>query len=119
MSELEIFYEAIDSPAKPVIERFGGNADMARRFVLKFTEDGSFGSLAEALGNNEKEEAFRAAHTLKGISVSLGFEKLFEKSSQITELLRSGDMEGAKEAYPELKAEYFKVIEAAKVLTGR
>ena len=116
MRELGKFYESIDSPAKPVIERFGGSADMARRFVLKFTEDGCFDSLTEALGNNEEEEAFRAAHTLKGISASLGFEKLLGISSQITEILRGGDMDGAKAAYPELKAEYSKVLDAAKTL---
>lgn len=116
MNELERFYATIDSPAKPVIERFGGDQKMAGRFIMKFTEDASFRNLADALAGNQQEEAFRAAHTLKGISVSLGFEKLFEKSSHITELLRNGDIDGAKVAYPELENEYFRVIDAVKAL---
>lgn len=34
------------------------------------------------------EAAFRAAHTLKGVSANLGFTQLCASASQLTELLR-------------------------------
>lgn len=72
MSDLQRFYDAIGSELKPVIERLGGNAEITKRFIKKFAADGSFGDLEKALDGNNTQEAFRAAHTLKGICLSLG-----------------------------------------------
>ena len=116
MNELELFYNTIGSAAETVIERFGGNTEMARRFILKFAEDGSFENLTAALEENKTENAFRAAHTLKGICLNLGFDKLFEKASFVTELLRSGDTDSAKKIFPGLKAEYDRVFDAINTL---
>ena len=49
MNELELFYITIGSDAETVIERFCGNTEMTRRFILKFAEDGSFKNLTAAL----------------------------------------------------------------------
>ena len=116
MNELELFYITIGSDAETVIERFCGNTEMTRRFILRFAEDGSFKNLTAALEENETENAFRAAHTLKGICLNLGFDKLFEQASFVTELLRSGDIDGAKKIFPGLKAEYDRVFDAVKTL---
>ncbi len=39
--------------------------------------------------NGDTETAFRAAHTLKGICMNLGFDRLYEASYDITEVLRA------------------------------
>lgn len=116
MDELERFYAAIGSDLKPVLERFGGNAEMTKRFIKKFVLDDSFENLTETLENNKTEDAFRAAHTLKGICLSLGFEKLFEKASYVTESLHSGDLNGGKTGFAELKEEYIRVCNAVNTL---
>lgn len=74
--------------------------------------DGSFEALTEALKGNKAEAAFRAAHTLKGICLNLGFDRLFERASLVTERLRGGNLEGAKEGFPELKKEYDRTADA-------
>ncbi len=116
MNELELFYITIGSAAETVIERFWGNTEMTRRFILQFAEDGSFENLTAAPEENKTENAFRAAHTLKGICLNLGFDKLFEKASFVTELLRSGDTDSAKKIFHGLKAEYVRVFDAISTL---
>ena len=36
----------------------------------------------------QRQEAFRAAHTLKGVSANLGFDRLQASAGRLTELLR-------------------------------
>ena len=64
-----------------VLGRLGSEA-IVKRFALKFLQDPSFAQLKESLAKNDGEEAFRAAHTLKGVCLNLGFEELFQKVSQ-------------------------------------
>lgn len=90
----------------------GGAPELVEHFLMKFREDRSFSELLSALERGETETAFRAAHTLKGICANLGLGRLFEQASVVTELLRSGDLEGAKNAVPLLASEYDCVIKA-------
>lgn len=62
---------------------------LIERFVGKFLADGSFSALCQAMQDGKREEAFRAAHTLKGVSANLAFDKLCASVSQLTELLRA------------------------------
>ena len=43
------------------------------------------------------KEAFRAAHTLKGVCQNLGFTNLYQPTYDLTEVLRTGTLEGTKE----------------------
>ncbi len=61
-----------------------------QKFVLKFLDDKSYELLLSSLENGDGEEAFRAAHTIKGMCQNLGFTTLMESSSELTEALRGG-----------------------------
>ena len=61
---------------------------LIHRFVLKFLEDKSFETLCSAMESGSQETAFRAAHTLKGVCANLGFARLLESASALTEILR-------------------------------
>lgn len=112
MDELQKLYARIGSHMAPALSRMGGDAGMLRHFVERFLEDESFCMLASALVAGSNEEAFRAAHTLKGICATLGFDTLFSRASQVTELLRSNDLQGAIAAFPALEQAYEAVVEA-------
>ncbi len=68
------------------------NVALVERFLTKFLTDPSFETLCAQMSDKNCNEAFRAAHTLKGICANLGFGKLFRCVSDLTEELR-----GAKE----------------------
>ena len=114
MNELERFYSAIGSNANPVIERFGGNAEITKRFIKKFAAEESYENLKKALASNEAEEAFRAAHTLKGICLNLGFAQLTEDVVNITEILRSGKLEGTDKLFSKIQTTYENTVATIK-----
>ena len=66
-------YEQMGSDYEGVLGRLGSEA-IVKRFALKFLQDPSFAQLKESLAKNDGEEAFRAAHTLKGICLNLSFD---------------------------------------------
>ena len=83
-------YEAIGGNYEDVLRRLPSEA-LIRKFTLKFLEDQSYPLLKQSLGDNNYEEAFRGAHTLKGVCQNLSFDRLYEVSSELTELLRLCD----------------------------
>ena len=65
------------------------SVNLIRKFITMFLDDGSFAELCQSMEERQREKAFRAAHTLKGVCANLGFDRLGASSSQLTELLRS------------------------------
>ena len=64
------------------------------------------------------EEAFRAAHTIKGVCQNLSFTKLYESSSRLTENLRSGYGEKTDSLVSQVAEDYKQTITAIKELQG-
>lgn len=100
----------------------GGNYDdvlgrlrserLIQKFILKFVDDGSYKLLIDSLGSGNNDEAFRAAHTIKGMCQNLSFDRLAISSSELTEALRSGDMEKAKAVLPTVEKDYSITVKA-------
>ena len=81
-----------------------------------FIADDSFDNMCASMNAGETENAFRAAHSLKGSSGMLGFTALFEKMKVITDKLRGGDLDGAKEALPQTRSAYDEAVGLVKEL---
>lgn len=75
------------------VERRLGNERMVQRFAVRFLEDTSFADLQTAVSGDDWDAAFRAAHTLKGVCLTLGFTRLYEASADLTEQIRSRNMD--------------------------
>ena len=58
------------------------------RLIKKSVDDANYEKLAEAIKAGDKEAAFIAAHTLKGVLGNLSLTPMFECVSEMTELLR-------------------------------
>ena len=65
-------YQAMGADYEEVFGRLR-NERLITKFVLKFPGDPSFSQLQSTLEEKNVEEAFRAAHTLKGVAQNLGF----------------------------------------------
>ena len=61
---------------------------LVEKFAAKFLEDQSFETLCKEMEAGCRQEAFRSAHTLKGVCANLGFARLLESASALTEILR-------------------------------
>lgn len=87
-----------------------------KRFLLKVVDDASFNNLCENLASHNIEEAFRAAHTLKGVCSNLSITMLYRSACAITEVLR-GKTEYSAEFEPYLeriKEDYAITIDCIK-----
>ena len=94
-------------------QQLGGNLENAKtrlpsdslikRFIIKFLDDSSYSELCDALQKGQRDEAFRAAHTLKGVCANLGFDQLENSASALTELLRPKDIGIPEEAVSMMK----------------
>ena len=62
----------------------------------------------------DAEKAFRAAHTLKGICLNLGFDAFYEVSAALTEKLRGRELTGYEADFASVKECYEKTVAAIK-----
>lgn len=85
---------------------------LVQKFVLKFVDDGSYKLLCDSLDGGNIQEAFRAAHTIKGMCQNLAFDKLAKSSSELTEALRAGDEEKARRLLPTVVSDYEQTVRA-------
>ena len=112
MDRLEKFYTSMGADVNDVVSRLGGSPALVERFLGKFSKDESFDKLKAALDCDDTPTAFREAHTLKGLCANLGMQRLFKQASDVTELLRAGNLTEAKLAFPAVDAEYKIALEA-------
>lgn len=108
-------YTALEGDYQSVIARLM-TEKLVSKFVLKFLNDGSYNNLVESLKAENTEEAFRSAHTLKGVCQNLSFTKLYQSSHEMTEALRENDMAKANELLPKVEADYLQTVSAIKSL---
>ncbi len=96
-----------------VLSRLASDA-LVERFAIKFLADDSFPNLKQYLAEGNEQEAFRAAHTLKGVCQNLGFDNLYAPAFELTELLRTGSMDGYAPLFAEVEKEYERTVEVLK-----
>lgn len=111
---VEQFYAAIGGSYSEIMGRFV-TEERVLRFVKKFPLDGSFALLKSSLASGAQEEAFRAAHTLKGVAQNLGFTALYQKTAIVTDILRGGNMNVAEEM-KEVERLYNLTVESVEAL---
>lgn len=106
-------YQALEGDFNEVISRLY-REELVKKFVVMFLSDTSFQLLEDAMRAGDLDEAFRAAHTLKGVSQNLSFTKLFHSSHEITEALRRKDRDSAKELLHQVEQDYAQTFAAVQ-----
>ena len=97
-----------------LLSRLGCDEKIIYNAVKEFMLDLHYIRLLRAIENRDTETAFKAAHTMKGISANLGFTKMYSAFSLVTEELRSGNIEKATELMTRATDEYQKIIAILK-----
>jgi len=98
-------YAAMGGDYEGVTGRLRGER-LVQKFVLKFLNDNSYDTFLAAMERKDFEEAFRAAHTIKGVSQNLGFTRLLESSSKMSDALREGWTPEAEALGEQLEKDY-------------
>lgn len=112
---LEETYTALEGSYADAISRLRSDK-LVRKFALKFLNDGSYQLLQDSLAKQDYAEAFRAAHTIKGVCQNLAFDKLGRSSEQLTESLRGGWSKDAQPLVSQVEADYQQTINALQKL---
>jgi HPt (histidine-containing phosphotransfer) domain-containing protein len=108
---LEQCYAALEGDYSGVTSRLGGER-LVKKFILRFLDDASYENLKKNLADGNHEEAFRAAHTLKGVCQNLSLTKLYKSSSAVTEALRENRDGDAQSLMEGLTADYAQTVGA-------
>ena len=110
-------YQAMGADYEEVFGRLRSER-LITKFVLKFPGDPSFSQLQSTLEEKNVEEAFRAAHTLKGVAQNLGFTPLYEATATLTEVLRAGNLPEDDKMMNTVAKEYERTVAAIEQLNA-
>ena len=110
-------YEIIGANYEEVESRLR-TEERIKKFLLKVLNDKSYNLLCDSIKQKNMEEAFRAAHTLKGISQNLSLTTLYESSNLLSEELRENQeyTKQAEELFEQVKKDYIHITETIKNL---
>ncbi len=76
---------------KTALARFMGNVNIYKKFLLRFPADENFKKIKAAIDTRDKDAAFMAAHTVKGVAANLGLDPLSHKVEELVEIFRGVD----------------------------
>lgn len=105
-------HEVIDIPSAK--ERFMGNEALYKKFLFRFPDSSLMTELEQHLAEKNVEDAFRDAHTMKGMVGNLSLYKLMDSASKVTEILRAGEL--PKEEMDELREAYRTALDTVKAI---
>ena len=89
-----------------------------KKFLCKVPEDKSYELLCNSLEQGNMDEAFRAAHTIKGVCQNLALTKLGNSAQILTDYLRDRREYTAEveELFAQVKKDYEKTVECIRSL---
>ncbi len=117
MNRVQQCYEQAGGDYAAALEAYRDDSRI-RRFVIRLAGDPSYRDLRAAMEAEDTEHAFRAAHSLKGVAMTLRMTALYEAASAVTEALRASDRERAMEDMPALESAYERTMEAVRDLAA-
>ncbi len=109
-------YDKLHGNYEDVQERFLEDKRI-KKFLFLFLNDEHFDKLGESMKNQDWNEAFLNAHTLKGVCANLSLSYLLDEVKILTELLRGGNgSDEANESYERVKDAYVLTRDAIEEL---
>lgn len=112
-------YDAMGANYEEIMGRLR-TEERVKKFLLKVLNDKSYDLLTTSMEERNIEEAFRAAHTIKGVCQNLSLTRLYESANELSEMLRGrseygGDIEPVLE---KVKEDYAQMIAQIQKLEG-
>lgn len=105
---LKEFYASLGVEYTEVLDRLR-REDRIAKYLHQFAGDPAFAQLERAMEAGDAGEAFRAAHTIKGMCLNLSLGTLSQAACALVEALRAQDETAARDAYQELAARFIRV----------
>lgn len=113
--DLRSFFKEVGGDYDAVLTRLVSES-LIRRFIGKFQDDPTYNLLMTAIEDQDIDQAFIAAHTLKGTAANLGFDKLAKAASELTEELRDSDVMPSADYIKKVDNAYKNTVDRIKLL---
>lgn len=91
------------------LSNFMNMLPMYEKFLNKFLADPTMASLVQTMADGKFQEAHLPAHSLKGITATLGLTKLNVLVTAEEQALKKGEFENAQKYHPQVLAEYDRI----------
>lgn len=106
--------ERCETDIDGVRRRFGGNDALYERCLGKFIFDPTMAELENALNIEAWDEAFTAAHAMKGLAGNMGFIPLFHATADLVVQIRAGRTNEINATFCEATRCYKEIIMAIR-----
>ena len=95
---------------------FSENERLYEKYLFRFLEEPTFPELFKAIEEDRREDARRAAHSLKGMTATLGFTSLNTSVKAQEFEFKNGRWEEGNQYTDELKKEYARIISVLRAV---
>ena len=95
---------------------FSENGRLYEKYLFRFLEEPTFPELFKAIEEDRREDARRAAHSLKGITATLGFTSLNTSVKAQEFEFKNGRWEEGNQYTDELKKEYARILSVLRAV---
>ena len=92
------------------LRRFCGNEALYTQCLDSFLQDQTMTTLETALAAQNWDDAFTAAHALKGLAGNMGFVPLFHAVAELVILIRTGRVGEIRSANGRVKRCYTEIV---------
>lgn len=96
------------------VNRLCGNEELYIMCLREFMDDPTMSELNRAVSGCAWDEAFTAAHALKGLAGNLGFVPLMHSTGQLVVLIRGGRLSEIGDAMLQVNSSYRDIIDAIR-----
>lgn len=92
------------------LKRFSDNRDLLEMFIEKFPKDKSVVAFRESSQSKDWNQIEIDVHTMKGVAGNMGFEALFQKTSELVNAIRAKTFDEAEKLIPSVLDEMNNVV---------
>lgn len=110
MNRYKLFKAGVD--VNKALKRLNNDKELYEELLERFCKSTYYAQMEYAIGQGETQQAFQAAHALKGAAGNLSCTRLYDSLLPCVEELRKGNLENAREKFPEVKESYRVLMEA-------
>lgn len=94
------------------IQRLGGDEQLYISCLMAFVEDPTMNQLNDAIMKKSWDDAFTAAHALKGLAGNMGFVPFMHSLGQLVIIIRGGRTQNIKECLALVNSNYRDIVDA-------
>ena len=103
-----------DTDVQGALKRFSGNEELYTACLGMFLDDPTMTELRDAIQEQSWDDAFTAAHALKGLAGNMGFIPLMHSTGQLVVLIRGGRIKDIGECMIQIDSNYRDIIDAIR-----